>query len=89
MTTSKENLWDSQDKFVYESPDGGETVYKRKIGSSKRVITDESEQRVSELIFELKEDLEWRLIRQAAESNSVLRDMLDQIREYYYLTKSD
>ena len=89
MTTSKENLWDSQDKFVYESPDGGETVYKRKIGSSKRVITDESEQRVNELIFELKEDLEWRLIRQAAESNSVLRDMLDQIREYYYLTKSD
>jgi hypothetical protein len=78
-----------QDKFIYESPDRGETVYKRKIGDSKRVITDESEQRVSELIFELKEDIEWRLIRQAAESNSVLRDMLDQIREYYYLTKTD
>jgi hypothetical protein len=89
MTTSKENPWDLQDKFIYESPDRGETVYKRKIGDSKRVITDESEQRVSELIFELKEDIEWRLIRQAAESNSVLRDMLDQIREYYYLTKTD
>ena len=89
MTTSKENPWDLQDKFVYESPDGGETVYKRKIGDSKRVITDESEQRVNELIFELKEEVEWRNIRQAAESNSVLRDMLDQIREYYYLTKSD
>ena len=78
-----------QDKFVYESPDGGHTVFKRKIGDSKRVITDESEQRVNKLIFELKEDVEWGNIRQAAESNFVLRDMLNQIREYYYLTKTD
>ena len=89
MTTSKENPWDSQDKFVYESPDGGETVFKRKIGSSKRVITDESEQRVNELIFELKEDSVWGDIRRAAKTNPVLRDMMNQLREYYYLTKPD
>jgi hypothetical protein len=89
MTTSKENLWDLQDKFVYESPDGGQTVFKRKIGDSSRVITDESEQRVKELVFELTEDVEWQNIRYAAKSNSVLRDMLNRAREYYYLTKPD
>ena len=89
MTTSKENLWDLQDKFVYESPDGGHTVFKRKLGTTDRYLTDESVARVNNIVVELKEDSEWRVIRQAAESNSVLRDMLDQIREYYYLTKSD
>ena len=87
MTTSKENPWASQDKFIYESPDGGQTVFKRKIGQTHRVITDDSEKRVYELIFELEEEVEWRSIRQAAKTNPVLQDMVDQLREYYYLTK--
>lgn len=88
MTTSKENPWDLQDKFVYESPDGGHTVYKRKIGSTDRYLTSDSADRIGEIVVELKEAAEWEEIRQAAQTNAVLQDMLNQIREYYYLTKS-
>jgi hypothetical protein len=88
MTTSKENLWDSQDKFVYESPDRGETIYVRMPGSSKRVLIKESS-----LAQEIKkagdETRLWQDICRSAKTNPVLQDMLDQIREYYYLTKPD
>lgn len=89
MTISNENPWDSQDKFVYETPDGGHTVYKRKIGTTDRYLTAESAARIGEIVVELKESAEWTEIRQAAQTNPVLKDMLDQIREYYYLTKFD
>lgn len=89
MTTSKENLWDSQDKFIYESPNGGKTVYKRKPGSGVRQLTDDSMLRNNDIIAELKEEDEWGHIRRAAKTNPVLQDMLNQLREYYYLTKPD
>lgn len=30
-------------KWIYESPDKGKTVYKRKIGSSKRILVNEKD----------------------------------------------
>ncbi len=39
-----EEIVDSKDKdYIYESPDGGETVYKRKMGSDRRELVKDWE----------------------------------------------
>jgi hypothetical protein len=34
----KQLLLDSKDEYIYDSPDGGGTIYKRKVGESKREL---------------------------------------------------
>lgn len=34
----KQLLLDGKDEYIYDSPDGGSTIYKRKIGESKREL---------------------------------------------------
>lgn len=85
MTTSNENPLDSQDKFVYESPDGGQTVYRRRVGKVEREMTEESIRHWEIFIEERKEDTLWSDIRFAAHADPVLSDMLEKIKSYYYL----
>lgn len=37
-------IWSEKNaKWIYESPDGGKTVYRRKLGTKKRKLCKESE----------------------------------------------
>lgn len=85
MTTSNENPLDSQDKFVYESPDHGRTIYKRRIGENKRTMTEASVHQWNIFVEERKEDILWSDIRSAAGNDPVLKEMLEKIKSYYYL----
>jgi hypothetical protein len=38
MKLSEEIVDDKDEKYIYESPDGGETIFKRKVGSDKREL---------------------------------------------------
>jgi hypothetical protein len=72
---------------IYESPDGGETVYLRESGSPHRELHSESPKAIS-VREQLKEDQLWGQIRRAAKTNIALYDILEQAKLVYQLSKS-
>lgn len=75
-------------KYIFESPDGGETVYRRKLGQTERElhsVTDNKKQQ------ELRQTqwMIWRNILQAAEHNPALQEALDRARVIYELGRND
>ena len=74
---------DREETYIYESPDGGDTVYRRRSGSVDREMIREGPLRRLQQRSQL-----WRDIFQAAESDLVLKDMLDRIEIYHRLKDS-
>jgi hypothetical protein len=72
--------------YIYESPDGGETVYAREPGAPlhTRKMIGQSYKAKSR-IDQIQEDKLWGNIRRMAETDSGMADMLDQIKVYYHL----
>ena len=71
-------------EYIFESPDGGHTVYRRHPGKLDReMITIDSY--AQDKIDTLKEDKLWGNIRRAAKSDPALKEMLDQVKVYYEL----
>jgi hypothetical protein len=62
--------------YIYESPDGGETVYRRISGSQDRELIK---------VSNAKNYTHWREICAKAESDVYLRDLLDRAEAYYRL----
>lgn len=75
-------------KYVYESPDGGHTIYRRAIGQAERTL-----HKVDEFARKKTRDLEenelWKNIRQASDTNPALRSAMDQVLVIYELSRSD
>jgi hypothetical protein len=63
-------------KYIFESPDGGETVYRRELGNNDRELIK---------ISNAKNYTHWREICAKAESDDYLRDLLDRAETYYRL----
>jgi len=70
-------------EYVFESPDGGHTVYRRHVGKQDRQLVSISSAAQDKLLY--KEDKLWENIRRAAIADSALNEMLDQIKVYYEL----
>jgi hypothetical protein len=70
----------SDDKYIYESPDRGDTIYRRPFGSNQRELVREGPLRKKVLRSQL-----WRDIFQAAENDPVLQDMIDKVEVFYRL----
>ena len=72
--------------YIYESPDGGHTVYRRLIGAplDQRQLHSISD---SKQAFDAKMERRgrWFQIVDSAEQDPVLRHMLDQIEIYHKL----
>lgn len=75
--------------WVYESPDGGETIYRRKFGSDpmSRELHSMSEKKKS-LIDDIRHSKLWGDIHRAAKADPVLQEMLDKIVVYHQLKNS-
>jgi len=71
---------------IYESPDGGETIYVREPGSSQRQLHSQSPRAIS-LQEQLAEDKLWGEIRRAAKTNPALKHALDEVVLIYTLSK--
>ena len=70
---------------VFESPDGGNTVYSRESGSDKRELIKTYDLRTRDgrpLHEHLLEDKLWGNIRRAAETNPALRSPIFMGNEY-------
>ena len=72
---------------IYESPDGGETVYVREPGSTQRQLHSESARAV-DLRQQMQEAQLWENIRQEAKTNVSLQHAIDQVKLIYQLSKS-
>jgi hypothetical protein len=74
---------------IYESPDGGETVYVRESGQdpSMRQLHSES-QKASAIRDSMRENQLWHQIRLAARDNPALQDALERAIIIYELSKS-
>jgi hypothetical protein len=73
---------------VFESPDGGETVYARMPGSSERVKITESD-RVRDLKQDMTDTQLWHDIRQTAKTNTALQEAIDRVILLYHLSKDN
>lgn len=71
---------------IYESPDGGETVYVREFGGTQRQLHVESPRAVS-IRDQLQEDKLWGDIRRKAKTNPALKHALDEAILIYTLSK--
>lgn len=71
---------------IYETPDGGETIYVREHGDSRRKLHSQSPRAV-DLHAQLMEDKLWGDIRRAAKNNPTLKQALDEAVLIYTLSK--
>jgi hypothetical protein len=71
-------------EYVFESPDGGHTVYRRRPGKLDRELVS-IDSVAQDKLDTLKEDKIWGNIRRAAKLDSALKEMLDQVKVYYEL----
>jgi hypothetical protein len=74
--------------IIYESPDGGETVYARRNGSNIRELYSISDEQ-KEKIQSIKENQLWHNIRVAARTNTALQSALDQCIMLYRLSENN
>ena len=75
-----------QETYIYESPDGGDTVYRRHFGDTQRELHSISDKKRSQ-IDNLRKDKLWGDIRRAAETNLSLQEALERVKLTYYLTE--
>lgn len=75
-------------KWIYESPNGGKTVYKRPFGSdiSERVLDHEDPTYAEERVF-FERWHKFRDILETAKQNPSLEKLLHQVEMYYELSK--
>jgi len=71
-------------RYIYESPDGGHTIYRRHPGKLDRELVS-VDQETQDKLATLKEDKLWGEIRRCAKQDPALQEMLDQLRIYYSL----
>ena len=71
--------------YVYESPDGGRTVYQREIGSSERTLTPNSVKMTQDLLDQMREDKMWGDMRRMSKNDSALAELLSHAVVYYKL----
>lgn len=71
---------------IYESPDGGKTVYSREFGEQER-IQESINNEVVEAIDYIRNELLWDNIYHEAKTNVALQNALDQVILIYKLSR--
>jgi len=72
---------------VYESPDGGRTVYARNPGSKNREIHLRDPELEKDLA-DLRQQERWQFILAARENNPAINELCEQIEVLYELSKT-
>lgn len=70
------------DNIIYESPDHGETVFARMVGTLERTIVSQTPK-----VHYLARWHEWKEILRASEDNVTLADLIKKVEEVYALVK--
>ena len=86
--TTRSNTIASVGAMIYESPDGGKTIYARERGSSDRILirTDDAVEETKRLLNRKKRLMN---IVELAETVPALNDQLEKLEEIYLLVKNE
>jgi len=68
---------------IFESPDGGATIYERESGEIYRTLVKEN----SHLFEKMAEDKLWGEIRRMGKDNPVMQEELERVIILYHLLK--
>lgn len=68
---------------IFESPDGGNTVYEREYGEIIRTLTKENRS----MMDRIAEDKLWGDIRRMGKDNPVMQEELERVIILYHLLK--
>lgn len=71
---------------IFESPDGGKTIYSRKSGQTDRKLVYEDPEAKKEKLFQ-ERWIEWREILLASKDNAGLAELIEKVELYYRLLK--
>ena len=71
---------------IFESPDGGKTVYSRKSGETDRTLVWEDPEAKKEKLFQQRW-VEWRDILKAGDDHPGLADLIEKTELFYKLIK--
>ena len=71
---------------IFESPDGGKTVYSRKSGDTDKTLVYEDPEAKQEKLFRQRW-VEWRDILEASKTNQGLADLIEKAETFYRLIK--
>ena len=69
---------------IYESPDGGKTIYEREMGSTERIMIREDPERKY-----IEQYNNWRDILKVARNNTTLHDLVEQAEMVYAIIKEE
>jgi hypothetical protein len=72
---------------IFESPDGGKTVYRRLPGTSQRELYSDIVSDGRTLHEQLQENQMWYEIRRMARQDPALQDLLERAIMYYNLKR--
>lgn len=75
-------------KFIYESPDGGHTVYAREVGTLNRTIISVSNVKQQVIEKKHKQNM-FTDILELSKTNPALKNALDNLIIIYNLTKEN
>jgi hypothetical protein len=73
-------------RVIFESPDGGNTIYKRTFDSLTRELHQEDPEVIKQQELAIRSQRMMRIIR-LAETNPTLRDALEKLETLYALVK--
>ena len=73
--------------LIYESPDGGETVYVREIGDTNHKRLYYKSDRLTKHEQRLKKQQLWNDILLLAETDTVLDQEIERIETWYFVVK--
>ena len=74
--------------YIFESPDGGNTIYRREFGKTERELHSISEEK-RKCDQQLEEEMLWVKIAQVSRTNPALQAALEQARVIYELSRHD
>ena len=82
------DLFEGDPAWIYESPDKGETIYRRLPGTTQRDLIQANRTRDGRpLIEHIREDQMWGEIRRMARTDAGLQELLERAIVYYNLKR--
>ena len=69
-------------KYIFESPDGGETVYRREFGEQRRELVKGDPE---EVLYEAQRLYRWKKIFNVSKTDPELQELINRVEVYYRL----
>ena len=88
MTIAKSDTNTPEARLIYESPDGGKTVYAREVGSDKRYLVKQYEEVIQREKTAVRANRLLTILK-LSETDTTLRDALAQLEVLYIVKYGD